>query len=396
MKDEKLKEIFRSAIENEIEIDRQLTVSLGIDKLIDFIVPRPLRFASFIKSNTGSSKLIAKLFWTLWNVIFSWLIFTFKLLTFGFKTLKAGNQSSENLKGDLIIGATHRVDELMNEIRNDQSPKNWLILPWTLLDEIPVEDNKFYLLKLLSLSDLFFAFRKSISMSFWFSKVASKKYFRLQTYIAFELILLYRVLDKKSHDITSFWYANHYDRWAILLDQINIDVPGVLIQHGFLSVTPMPVRMKNVKRMYYTGITSKNWFVDNVLDNVDQIEFIEIKKSFPFQKVQFDRSIMVICQPTSTDNEILLIKRLSEEVSNLHVLVKPHPLYSPEPYLKLSSNNIEVILDKKKHFDVSLAVTDNSWLGMEYESCGMHVIWMHNRSLNDTFDQIKEYIETQV
>ena len=208
----------------------------------------------------------------------------------------------------------------------------------------------------------------------------------LQNYISFRWFLIYFLAHKLSKHVNYVYITQHYDRWAILFDNAFIKNKLILIQHGIIKedINP-PCKLKNVDIVFLIKKEfEKNFknFIENYKTKYCTINYkLRLRD---FKKPQNKKSILIVGQPHSAKNELLIIEKiLSKYKDKVYIILKPHPLYGLKNYYSEILKEIHIINEKDFFPKVDLVLCYESTLGLEYEAERVKVIWWKKEDIKN-------------
>jgi len=206
----------------------------------------------------------------------------------------------------------------------------------------------------------------------------------LQGYVAYEWFLVYLALSRRKDGIDTVYFANHYDRWAVMFDRLYADKNVVLMQHGILpEALNLSYKLKNLSQVFAYNEQSEKIFKNMFECKKTRFERLDI--SLPLVDVNTKKkTILIIGQPHSLGSEVDIVESLNDKFK---FFVKPHPLYDSSDYKKLS--NVTLIEDRNFYPKVDVALCYESTLGLEYEASGVKVIWWKGMSKHEIIMRIK-------
>lgn len=184
-----------------------------------------------------------------------------------------------------VLALSSRVGDVVHPGRFGAIPNTWITMPWAPLRRVPdgaVTVSVFSLLSRVELLQAFCLAVRALYILFWRRKTSK---WVLQSYTAFRWFVVRAAVDKLSGQLVM---AEHYDRWAVLVDGSvraskksvfpsggNQERELVLIQHGVLGglgssatisdVLKLPRKLGVVSRLYVYGVESENIFKRDVL-----------------------------------------------------------------------------------------------------------------------------------
>ncbi|VAW45701.1 hypothetical protein MNBD_GAMMA03-833 [hydrothermal vent metagenome] len=350
--------IFLKAVENEISIDKDLLKRLNSETL-NFTLVRPIKSLPYIEKYSISDVLYR---------IISMCFFVFSPLFFLIQAVKCyfanrGGGFSNDLLNDVVLVANSRVEHLIIRIR-ERGKIDYLNI------NQPHKNNQPSVYKLLTWFDYGKAYIYSVSAIFYLLWCLKDKRDILQGYVAYEWFLVYIGLSKIKRNSRTVYFANHYDRWAVMFDQLFAAENLILLQHGLLpEYLQLSYKLKNINYIY--ALTSDSQEVFKRLFDCKDVCFYQLDLSISLVDIQSNkRSVLIIGQPHSITLEIKFIKKLTDDFD---VFVKPHPLYDATEYKKL--DGITLIENRGLYPKVDIALCYESTLGIEYEASGVEVVW---------------------
>jgi len=278
---------------------------------------------------------------------------------------------------DLVLVANSRVEYLVKKA----TPTKSLIF---LNINQPHKENIFHVYQFLRLRDYFHAYLFAIYAVFYLLWKLENKRDIMQVYVAYEWVLVYLALSRCKDGIDTIYFANHYDRWSVMFDQLYADKSVALIQHGILPEDlNLSYKLKNLSKVFAFNDHSVKIFKNMFECENTQFERLDISLSLADVNTK-KKTILMIGQPHSLESEIKIVKSLGSE---FEIFVKPHPLYESSEYKKLS--NVTLIEDRGFYPKVDAALCYESTLGLEYEASGVKVIWWKGLNMHEIITQIK-------
>jgi len=365
--------LFLKAINNEIDIDRNLIQRLG-RKDLQFTPIRGLKSLQYIDKYHISS-FVYGLFSMFFLALSSGYFFMKLLkLLFSKRTHIPVNLSAQK---DLVLVANGRVEYLIKKVIHSES------LFFLNINQ-PYKKNSCHVYQFLRRRDYFYAYLFATYAVFYLLWKLEDKRDVLQGYVAYEWFLVYLALSRCKGGIETVYFANHYDRWAVMIDQLYADKDVVLMQHGILPEDlNLSYKLKNLCKVFAFNEQSEKIFKNMFECKKTQFERLDI--SLSLVDVNTDKkTILIIGQPHSLGFEVEIVESLDD---TFEVFVKPHPLYDSSEYKKLS--NVTLIEDRSFYPKVDVALCYESTLGLEYEASGVKVIWWKGMSQHEIIMQIK-------
>lgn len=362
--------IFLDAVNNEISIEKDLLKRLARNDLT-FTPLRALKTLKYIDKYHISNTI-----YTLLGLIFvvvSSVYFFVKMLKAIFS--RKNYLSSENIdKRNLVLVANGRVEYLFKKLNLEKNIK--------FLNINQAHKQKVcHAYRFLGLKDYLLAYVYAISSVPYLLFNLNDKKDILQSYVAYEWFLVYIALLKIRDEVRNVYFANHYDRWAVMFDQLFADKKVVLLQHGILPEDlELSYKLKNINQIY--SFDEKSTDVFKKLFNCQNTNFQLLDISLKLTNVYSrKKTILIIGQPHSMKQEIAIAKRL-QTLDAFEIYIKPHPLYDSNGYKQIK--DVILIQDRNFYPKIDLALCYESTLGLEYEASGVPVIWwkdMNNENI---------------
>lgn len=365
---------FLNAVKNEISIDKEVLKRINRDAL-NFTPIRPIKSLQYIDKYAISGFLygiIAMLF-----LIFSPLYFLIRALK-SFVVKKGRRKFFSDLSGDLVLVANSRIESLMARV-NTKGKLTYLNI------NQPKASKQLSVHALLDWRDYLLAYFYAVCAVFYLFWSIQDKRDVLQAYVAYEWFLVYIGLSKiEENSDRRIYFANHYDRWATMFDQLFVNENVTLLQHGLLPRNlKLSYKLKHVNNIYVLNRSSQEVF-KSLLEGLNP-DFFQLESMITLTDIQCNKkAVLVIGQPHSIESEIKLIKKIVDE---FEVFVKPHPLYDATEYEKLKG--VRLIKQKDFYPRVDVALCYESTLGVEYEASGVEVVWWKGMEENAIFSALK-------
>jgi len=371
----KMFDIFYDAICDEISVENDLLKRLDKSNF-RFTPLRGLKTISLIekyKINLFVYSVICVIF-----ILVSPVYFLIKL----FKKIAIKQDNKDEIaEENLILVANGRVDYLYNKLNKSEKVTYININQNNKINYISYE-------KYLKLSDYFLAYIFSLISIFYLLYKLKNKTDILQAYVAFEWFLVYLSLNRLKKGAKKVFFANHYDRWAVMFDQLFENKEVSLLQHGILpDILQLDYKLENINTIYYYDNKSKILFEQ--IFNLKNVQYEKLPLSLKLSAIKSDKTtILVIGQPHSRDMEVVIIKSL---ISQYEIYIKPHPLYSDKKYKNIKG--LHIIDDRSFYPKVDLALCYESTLGLEYEASGVNVLWWKDYDIKSIYDIIKNKLK---
>lgn len=357
--------IFYSAVNNEIAIDKYLISKLNIHQ-ISYVPVRAIKTLPVIQSLKIGDK--AYFFLSVCFLLVSPIFFFIQLVKSIISSIISKSEPTINKKVFLVNANKIHLSKKAN-VNNIQC----LIIK-------PSDKQHHNITSTLKVRHFLLAYLYSVVGTIYlFIKIKDKRNI-IQAYIALDFFLVLLALKDIKHNMEAIYFCNHFDRWAVLIDNIFFDKELILIQHGVLpEAISLPYKLKNINKVLTLNKNSKERFIKYLLANTSEITFKAMDISLDLQTVKHDKkSILVIGQPHTIERELEIISRINKHYI---VYIKPHPSFSFAPY----SNIKNTILIKERHFypKVDLVLNYESTLGIEYEASNIDVIWWKDKKIKE-------------
>jgi hypothetical protein len=226
----------------------------------------------------------------------------------------------------------------------------------------------------------------------------------LQTYIGWDWFLTWQLLPRALGPDCGLWFANHYDRWAVLLDRLPGGGPRHLVQHGFArSELTLPYRQRRVAEVLYFDQGTRRILQDVALRESCQPRWTPLQARLSLTPLSDDRfrdlwdhpsrsfhgTVLVIGQPVEPALEQTLLLQLAEELPDVRLLYKAHPLYGRSGAAHVPTPAVQILWDRDLFPQVDAVLSGGSWLGVEYESTGTPVVWYKSQPLAEVPETVR-------
>lgn len=386
---EKIIDFYYQGVLNEYEIDNFLMKKDNVD-MGGFVVPRYLKVKNHIK-NIKRLKFILTLITRCWGFIYSILIFNTFLKVF---LKKAFNRSSVEIKGsEITILSSSRTDSIYRRV-NSNVTGIYVTVPWKRFKLNRHDIKNISIMEVLTFKDIIWSFKACMNIRKNLKKRCDKfdQSILLQTYDSFNWFLLYRAIYKI--EPSCIWFANHYDRWAILFDRIPIQGRKKQMQHGIISrEIYLPNKLENIDECYCFDEESKQIFQSTYHNNkITSTEYKIMRNSIKFIDTGDKKVIVFIGGPNDAEKEKLIIENISSKYSDYIIYIKPHPLYIKKMYFKFEQSNVKVISQKDYFPKANLAVSYKSTLAYDYENYGTKVIYHEGKTVKSIMEEITRHM----
>ncbi|QDS95832.1 hypothetical protein FF011L_46330 [Roseimaritima multifibrata] len=300
------------------------------------------------------------------------------------------------INGQIALATSARMATILARVPADQQPDTLVTLPWC--KPIPMAENRqtIGLLQAARIGDIWWSYWSALIGAWQFARQSELRADRWQTYTSFRWFFTWRVLSRQS-EIDTIWFCNHYDRWAVLVDRLPLQVTRILIQHGFArSELQLPVRLEQIDAFYYFDEQTKQTLLDMTLPDKSKLRMERLTATINLRSLPRDsdqRHLLFISQPVDQVKEAVLLRAILKKFPDLQVWLKPHPLYSSRATREFSETTIKVIEEADFFPDVEVAISGQSWLGVEYEGSGVPVVWHWGKNAGVVLAEITAILE---
>ncbi|WP_436414227.1 hypothetical protein [Petrimonas sp.] len=370
--------VYNLSLRNEIYLTGHLIKMTGLDTIVDRYILWPTVMKEYLLKYPF---LIKKIYST---ISCCWYLVNFLLVSIQFFTallnklvVKKININIERILVDLTHLLLNRVEQVENE-----TPKYLITFNKTIKRENIVAYS-FY--NFLSFTDLLLVYRLSLVSYFSASRVIKDRLQLPQTYSNFKWFLVWISINNLNPK--EIWFANHCDRWAVLLD--NIGVKSTLLQHGIEdgALVP-PIKLRSISSLYIFDKEQVDYFKRKII--VSNFNYHIYKSSLRLSKLinNSNKNILIIGNISCyKDTEFKLIKMLQN--SPINIIVKPHPVLPISDYLKLSKHYSFTLIKEKDTFPlVDFVVSYNSTLAYEYKANNIPVLFYEEYTIKEIFEKI--------
>lgn len=382
--------VYSQALQNEIYVDEVAFVETELSKFVNYNVIRPYITQKYIKKYPLLFKYLFNIIsktWIFWNT----LIHTFLFLKHISK--KTITKSKLIYDSKLILAATPRLFDQLEKVKNQSDlPSNGLVIG----KRVKVRSCRSYFTidEVCSYNDIFKAYKHSLLSPIKLNSIL-KGTNNLQTYNAFDWFLIYNYLDRQNQ-IQEVWFGNHFDRWAVLFDNLSIKTK-IIVQHGIENgnLTP-PILLSTISKVHLIRINQKEYFIGKIIKN--EFEFEELISKIQFVDVFLKDRLRVLIVGNCalySEEESILVKSLSK--MQLYFCLKPHPVLSQVFYAELKKKTEFLLLSERDVFpDVDLVISYESTLGLEYEIEGVEVLYYADYKVEEIIQNIQNRIKLEI
>lgn len=385
---------YRAATRNEIAIDEHMRRVAGLPPPLQLDLPRVQHWAPAARRHPRALPWAALVLKAMWVWLLAPALFTLQLLQLLLTKARTPAAGTPLPRPDQAVGVAFsaRAVELIEAPGFPLPVDQWLVFPWLDAGEALQGRAQQPCLDLLSYRDLFGAWTDAIAATHSTGRSPHLSIWRLQTYTALRWMVARRALDRMPGQ---FLCAEHYDRWAILLDrslrQRRAPRTGwCLVQHGAVASLAdetasaqepgreLPTRLAMVARLVAFNEASLEFFKAHVLASRSQATRQQDLLHAPrvaLTPVPCDADqcrLLIVGHPFAEALHEHAYRHLRARIPRLICLYKPHP------HAEMSSTMRQVgwtMVDEPGHFpDVDLLLSYPSTLVDEYGTLGVPAV----------------------
>ncbi|MCF6217047.1 MAG: hypothetical protein L3J58_12860 [Emcibacter sp.] len=214
---------------------------------------------------------------------------------------------------------------------SENYPTTGIILPWLKVNKIP-EDMSLIDIREISSFKVFLiscGLAYLIMLRVMFDPKRIKRV--LYTYTALRWFFVR--LTFEDINLNSIWLTNHYDRWVIMLDSLNVQ-KRVMVQHGSLIDMSQPVfvsyvmqnKLMNEWELYLYSKDEYQKFYECLFSVPPELKLFEIELALDKNLCRGQKSILILGNPRLQDKLITIIRLLKQKHDNNFIIAyRPHP-----------------------------------------------------------------------
>lgn len=379
---------YLQATGNEIGLDLLVYKMMGITPEEGNYVPRPSKLLKY------SNKAIVSIFRIFWIYILSSTLFTVQFLSYLIKKIRLKESNVNLIINNKSVGIAYsdRAIDIINEKNCGTSPEYWIVFPWTDLSRLDKNASKIDVLSLLTIAELWKAYIHAIAIHKKMARSLKYKNWIFQSYTAFQWIVVRKAIEKLEAD---FFIAEHFDRWAVMMDGIITEHTQrclksglTMVQHGLVNDVgghrfSLPYKLSMFKRFYLYDKKTEDYFKENIL----------AKKNPKLEDIRFYKNLLTLREiPKTNTVNVLFVGHsicidlhmyILNELKSKHDFIayyKPHPTEKLTKQIK--SQNWNIIEDRHFFPAVDFLISYNSTLTSEYKLLGINAI-IHEIDLKD-------------
>lgn len=236
---------YLQAVQNDIAIDEVAFALAGTDPRSVGYLPRPGKWLGRVPASPLVTRCLSWISIVLWQCGAS-VAFHFLQMARAYRavTREQGRSSVARRADDFALILSSRAADVISPDSVDVVPGCWITMPWVSVKAWPPDVERVNVLALLSSRDLWLAFKDSTAATRIMSRRRRSAAWALQTYTAFNWFAVRRALERLDGNFTM---AEHFDRWAVLVDGVAAQLRArrlaegrhapelVLVQHGAMG-----------------------------------------------------------------------------------------------------------------------------------------------------------------
>ena len=384
--------VFVSAISNELQRDEHIFTHYPVSRYTKIVIPRLEKLAFWAENSPKLLAVIAYIAYKLWAPLYLLVLLLQTISTL----LNVSTKSA--IKEKEIFFANSLVSIICS--KNTDYCGKFLYSTKTLEKAGPVGESLGCIQDHASLSDIRSAFVNSVRSLFMIWRESRTQGDIFQVYPAFHWFLTWNVLNKNKGGLTTTWMSSDSDRWAVLFDQIPLNVERIIVQHGLLNdpdgqngfrnSAPLPTLLKNISKIILLDEESEPWFWNRVLAKESCTQFEYSEGWFKPQKTLPDviLSSLIIGQRECLKEECKLANYMVAAAPNARIYLKPPPSAGMRQYERLLDKRVKLIKDPFFFPLVTLCIcSDYSTLAYLYAKRSTKVIY-----INEIEDETSESV----
>ena len=367
---------FLEATLNEIAVDRQAMNLSDVWSRFQITLPRFTKLPSRVQNHPRLAAIAFSVVSICWWAVFPALLIlqTTRMLLKQRKLLSHTAESTGNEHVAFVCNSRH---EMLIENTLDGTPFTRVCPPAV---NSPPNRDWLNVLQLLSKRDILRAALLSAKAAYCCGRYFPQKSDRVQSYTALSFFATWTALSASLKNAQSVRMANHYDRWAVLIDRLSLNSERWLVQHGMLYGDRLiPTKLKHTARLVAFDDESVAMFRDNVIAESAGTIFETRPHQLPLTEIPSrdseQISLLLIGNLLHAEDEDRIVKMVDSVDDRIRLFIKPHPRTDQGRYLSMSTASVSVWQDKDLFPRVDLVISPESTLGKEYESTGIPVLW---------------------
>jgi len=394
--------VYRRACANERAVDVDALQQLGLGGQRPCVTPRPLKLQGVLRRLGPLWPLLLRLLAAAWL----WGVYPLLLLWQLARTVgewRSLRTMEGPLKGDVGLCLSGRMKSLADCLPEERRPRQWLACPWEPA-AAPADVDPVSVLSPCRWKDL----ARCAYLAWTGARIVRRRGLQapgrpveptdvLQTYVGWPWFLTWELLPRMIEPSAGVWYANHYDRWAVLVDCLPVRCRRHLIEHGFVRTTmQLRHRMRRTDEVLYFDEPTRRNLLEVVLAKACRPVCTPIAIRLPLtdwpRPSEKRALLLVIGSPLDPAGERQLLEKLLQTQPDVHILYKPHPVYGRRGAAHVVGLGVELVWGRNTFPAVDVVLSNGSWLGAEYESTGTPVVWYGTLPLSVALEQTAAHL----
>lgn len=412
---------FCEATENEIAVDKMLLAVADVRPERVGFFPRPSKWISY--GRRFPFFIFCLWFAIRWIWIFggAYVFFFCQFFPTWLRAKQLGREFSETLiESGCVLALSSRVGDIVHGEHVKDLPCMWITMPWADLTRIPADAKCVDVFMLLNKSDIWSAYRNAIFATHILHRRKRTSPWILQSYTAFRWFAVRAAIDKLSGRLIM---AEHFDRWAVLVDssmqanKYRLNAYGqiqrrdlTLIQHGALgslgeknrSDAPLKLKLhrklRAITQLYVYNPQEEHAFKADVLSAGCVRRGIKISYYTPGLELQVDHEyaglkVLFVGHVLCEELHQHIFNSLAKEFE-FKAYYKPHPT---SPMSQIMNNSEWMVVNDVGYFPVvDLLISYPSTLIVEYSGKGVPAMVHPLNLTKKNSDDFVKYIGAKI
>lgn len=371
---------YRAGTRNEIAVDEYMRAEARLPESLQLNVPRVQRWSARALRFPRLMRAAASVAVVSWPCFIAPALFSMQLLQL--MLLKARQGTSPPLRNGSVIGAgfSERAVELINTRGFPVRAEAWLTFPWVGETASAGRPQQVGCLGLIRYRDLAAAWIDAMAAVLSWRHSRQLAPWILQTYTAMRWFVAIRAIESTN----AHWLcAEHYDRWAVLLDRTVRRHRGgwTLVQHGSVTglsgqdTLELPTRLRRVSQLICFDQDSLDFFHRKVLalgacacpvTNVIHRPSIQTRRLVDREA---GLRLLIVGHPFSESLQVRLHEKICSIFPSVVCFYKPHPHAAMSHDMR--TVGWRLVEDPACFPEVDLLLSYPSTLVNEYASAGI-------------------------
>ena len=396
---------FMAATENEIAVDEMVFNLAGTTSEKVGFLPRAPKWIVYGRRYSFFSYCIWWVTRRVWIFGGNHVFFFCQFFPAWLRAEGTGSSPSEALEDSgYVLALSSRVGDIVHSGHVEDLPRTWITMPWAPLTRVPEDAKCIDVFSLLSKIDILHAFRDAIFATHVLRKRKRTSPWILQSYTAFRWFAVRTALDKLQGRLIM---AEHFDRWAVLVDgsvrenKFHLSKSGenprrelVLVQHGtignlsedssdnYTSKLKLRRKLRAVTRLYAYNAEAENAFKRDVLSPGCVRRAVQVSYYQPGIELKIDHEfaglkILFVGHSLCEELHNHIFSSLAQDFE-FQAYYKPHPLAPMTE--RMNALGWKIINDAGYFPAVDLLISYPSTLVVEYSGVGVPAM-VHPMSL---------------